>query len=156
MSVHRRYLLCGLLLGSPPPLLRQHGSGLQAFDLQGVEHRQLAQRLGGDGFGLWRECFFELSQERSHPLGLFDELLVSYCLVFDDPSVRVHLEYVFVEQQGASLLIEPWLIHQSSLLPHPYGGSTAFLSKVFVNTRRGGGSVPYDTKCCKVQTRRFM
>src|SRR5215210_4859314 len=35
-----------------PPLLRDHGSGLQTLHLQGVEHGQLAQRLGGEGFSL--------------------------------------------------------------------------------------------------------
>src|SRR5829696_2960602 len=38
------------LLG--PPLLRYHGGGLQALHLQGVEHGQLAQHLGGEGLGL--------------------------------------------------------------------------------------------------------
>jgi hypothetical protein len=84
---------------------------LQALDLQGVEHRQLAQRLGGDGFGLWRKRLFQLPKERSHPLGLFDKLVVGYHLVFDDPSVSVHLDYIFVEQQGAGLWIEPWFVH---------------------------------------------
>src|SRR5215211_4476039 len=149
MSVHRRYLLCGLLLGSPPPLLRQHGSSLQAFDLQGVEHRQLAQRLGGYGFGLRRKRLFELPQERSHPLGLFDELLVGYRLVFDYPSVRVHLEDVFVEHQGAGLLIEPWFIHQKNPLSSPVwwigyfqrfaaSFSCPFPSKILLPHWRGG------------------
>jgi hypothetical protein len=83
---------------------------LQALDLQGVEHRQLAQHLGGDGFGFRRKRLFQLPKERCPPLGLFDELLVGNRLVFDDPSVRVHLEDVFVEHQGAGLWIEPWSI----------------------------------------------
>ena len=39
------------------------------------------------------------------------ELVVGYRPVFDYPSVGVHLDYVFVEQQGAGLLIEPRFIH---------------------------------------------
>jgi hypothetical protein len=87
---------------------------LQALDLQGVEHRQLAQCLGGDGFGLRRKRLFQLPQERNNPLGLFDELGVGYRLVFDDPSEGFHLEDVFVEQQGAGLLVEPWLIRNET------------------------------------------
>src|SRR5215216_8010469 len=52
-SVLCRYLLRGLLL--EPPLLRYHGSGLQTLDLQGVEHRQLAQRPCGEGLVLRRK-----------------------------------------------------------------------------------------------------
>jgi hypothetical protein len=70
---------------------------LQALNLQGVEHRQLAQRLSGDGFGLRRKRRFQPLQERSHPLGLFDEFVVGYRLVFDDPSIGVHLDDVFAE-----------------------------------------------------------
>ncbi len=50
-------------------------------------------------------------QERGHSLGLFDELVVGYRAVFDDPLVGVHIEKVLGEQQGAAVLVEPWSIH---------------------------------------------
>ena len=42
--------IAALRLGSHYTRLR-----LQALQLQDVEHRQLTQGLGSDGFGLWRE-----------------------------------------------------------------------------------------------------
>src|SRR5271157_2349968 len=82
------------------------------LSLQGIQHRQFAERVGGHRAGLRREHPLQLPKQREDSMGLFGHLFIRDHTIFHDLPERRPLRHVFVQQQRSRLGIEPGLTHE--------------------------------------------